>query len=1372
MSGKSAVPRQRGRGTPTRQIAVEPKSSDALGVELEPEKIRAIRKCLGLSQAEAGELLGGGPRAFTKYESGIVKPAAAVVTLLRLLEQDPAMIRKLQAVKSLPMTPMPEAASPFQIGGEHIARLNELSFPQFLRRLLYAEAQARDLPTDGIHVSDNISAPDGGEDGRIEWQDGPVRTLSLPCRVNQFQLKSGQITPASAGRDVLLNGKVKPMVRPVLEAGGHYRMLCAHPYTKKAIESRERSIREAIRNAGIPIDDSQITFWDAGQIAAWANQHPAVAVWVKEQTQPGTIGPFRSWTHWASHPDHDNSPWVEDERLSPLQDRLRMAAATPQSSLRLVGLAGIGKSRLALEALGPLDDNLPLSDMVLYANESEADTNVIINVVQTLADIGSRSVIIVNRCCPKTHRILAGMVSRSSSRLSLLTLDDEIPTGTLDETTMKVDEASSTVIEAIIDQTSPNLPSMDRRRLVHFSEGFPRIAIEVSQAWRVSKPIAHVAAEDMVNSFILGRQPREPERTLKSAMLVAVFGMVAVEPDDGQLQEVAAFGRGLTTDDLRVGIDQLAERGIVRRRGRLRVLQPRPIAMRLAERQWREWSSSQWDHLLAGLVSSPLRITAARVLARLNTTSIAKEVVRHVCRPNGFLVGYEALTRPGQSEVLSSLAEVLPAVVLETMERCLDEVDDLLRVKGDVRRHIVWALEKITFDPDTFERGARLLFRLAVAENETWHNNASGLFRGIFRTRLGNTAADGYARLALLDEISNVAKPAERLLVVEALTEGLEVMGFRMVGAETHGSRPALSSWLPPSRDAETQYVTGCVSRLANIAAQENSRPFAAYAREKLGQRLRTLVGFVCMDALEQAIDRVAPAAGNWPEAVESLGNFLEYDATSSNLEIVKRIRKLLANLLPENLESRIRFLVTTMPQGYPLGEKMELDEQARRQEEALRELAADLAQAPDVLNRALPELSRGDHSRASIFGQALGQLADLYTPAIWLERIVQAAVDAPDANRNLSLLSGYCIGVANSHPEMAKPIKERLTRSSLLAPAFPSVCVGLGIVPFDIKLAVDALRDGLLLPGQLTLWGFGGELGRISLLEVMPLFDALLEDDEKLEDDENEAFSVMLDLIDKYLGESPEAFGSLRLTIRKCVEKCVSDGKVPSDTMDAFHFEQLTMRMLGQGRGDADACAIALDLAKLMVVSSRQIGKTLPNPIIHQLLSGFPEIVWPYVGAAIVSDSSQAWLMEHVLGKRMSLRKGNPPILSLPEATLFSWCHAHPDEAPAFVARVIPVLATGKDTENKLHPLLCRLVGEFGECSNVLNGIDHNITNFSWTGSLTRYYDQYIKPLSALTDHQFPAVRHWTKRLISQLQARIEQAREQDAEEDAECEN
>ena len=180
--------------------------------EITPQEIRAIRRQLGLSQVEAGQLIGGGPRAFTKYETGNVKPAASVISLLRILEADPAALATLRGHE--PRSIAAGVASPFGVTGQDIASLTGRTFPQLLRRLLHAEAQAKDLPADGIQVASNLSAADGGEDGRITWKDGPARTSFLPSRLCQFQLKTGKITPSAAAKDVLTKGgAVKVMVR-------------------------------------------------------------------------------------------------------------------------------------------------------------------------------------------------------------------------------------------------------------------------------------------------------------------------------------------------------------------------------------------------------------------------------------------------------------------------------------------------------------------------------------------------------------------------------------------------------------------------------------------------------------------------------------------------------------------------------------------------------------------------------------------------------------------------------------------------------------------------------------------------------------------------------------------------------------------------------------------------------------------------------------------------------------------------------------------------------------------------------------------------------------------------------------------------------
>ena len=46
-------------------------------------------------------------------------------------------------------------------------------------------------------------------------------------------------------------------------------------------------------------------------------------------------------------------------------------------------------------------------------------------------------------------------------------------------------------------------------------------------------------------------------------------------------------------------------------------------------------------------------------------------------------------------------------------------------IRGNIRRHLVWALEKIAFHPGSFDEGAHLLLRLALAENEEIGNNAT-----------------------------------------------------------------------------------------------------------------------------------------------------------------------------------------------------------------------------------------------------------------------------------------------------------------------------------------------------------------------------------------------------------------------------------------------------------------------------------------------------------------------------------------------------------------------------------------------------------------------------------------------------------------------
>ncbi len=62
---------------------------------LEPEEIKRIRKKLRLTQEAAGNLIGGGARAFQRYEAGDLLPSRAISSALVLLDRDPPALAAL-----------------------------------------------------------------------------------------------------------------------------------------------------------------------------------------------------------------------------------------------------------------------------------------------------------------------------------------------------------------------------------------------------------------------------------------------------------------------------------------------------------------------------------------------------------------------------------------------------------------------------------------------------------------------------------------------------------------------------------------------------------------------------------------------------------------------------------------------------------------------------------------------------------------------------------------------------------------------------------------------------------------------------------------------------------------------------------------------------------------------------------------------------------------------------------------------------------------------------------------------------------------------------------------------------------------------------
>ena len=1339
---------------------------------LTPDEIRATRERLGLSQREAGRLLGGGPRAFAKYEAGTVNPSAASNNLLLVLRSNPSSASVLFGPQYRPVEP--SRFPLFEVTGKDISELSIEMLPKLLRRLLSVEAEFNDLPREGIHVASNIFVPDDGEDGRIVWSGGPKRTRFLPSRYCQFQLKAGKVYPGKLRNEVLTKERLaKDLVAEMLRSGGNYILLCSNPYTQNKIQLRIEAMHAALIDAGLNIEVEKVDFRDADQIAEWVNFYPSVATWVREKVRPVGLGPFRSWAHWAGKTEHSRIRLVGDERLADLRVPLLKKVKIPRKVVRIVGLSGIGKSRLCLEAFGTIESDeatgLLLSAIVLYADLDENNPGIICRTLQDLAASGVRAIVVIDRCYPEVRQSLSNIAIREDSSLSLVTLEDALPSETLDKDTLPVSKASDSVVEGILDQMLPSHPLTDRLRLARFAQGFPEIAIGISATWEEGLPLVKFTDEELVESYILERSKRSHSQLLDSAKLLATFGLIDTgKLGDLTLKKIANLSGTIDPDRFCTEVADMVRRGIVQRRGRLVALQPLPAAMSLANLQWSEWEQQpgKWDKAFSGGISPSLSVSAARQLALLNTTAIAREVAGNICREGGpFEVTWED-TKLWRAEVISFLAEVNPLAVANLIQRLIERPKTESEPFPLVSSHFVPALQKITFHRATFEIGASLLLKCARLDGNASRSDASRIFTELFHIPLGGTEAVGTKRIDFLAEINPFENQEISLLAIEALSSGLEFNGYQQVSsAQMQGSAPTLRSWCPTTREEEQTYMKGCMELLLKFAPRNDI--MGTTARHRLGAALDSLIlrGFI--DLAEILVQQVAPMKKGWPYGLRTLNGVLLFHSEDLEAKDLSRVQDLAEQLQPRDLQDRVKILVTEVPMPDAVQGGTDGLQVYETRLAIVEDLAKELLREQTILSRVLPDLCRGTQSMADDLGKAVAEAADL--PLDWFDIVQEAAMGVPSDSFNPDFLVGFLHGLRKSHPETVDDFKQKMAGTSRLAPALLRICLRLGIVESDFQLVIGAFQEGMLPPWQLERWAMRGVLSEIPISSIASFLDSLI-------GHSPEAFIVAIHLTSVLASDKPEKLSELLPQVCRLAENFRQWRKAQfhdqqSPVMSQFRFCKIMDEMLNRGRQNPDACVTVLALGKALCQVEESRDCFLIKDVLPKMLSDFPEIVWSLIGQAIASDSRRARVFEFILGDSYVIgRDSNPIFLNLPENTIFAWCHAHPTCAPAFTAAVLPVLASKPDDSavHALHPLLSRLLDDFGEQEDVRNAVESNMLRRGWFKSETTKYTPYEEPLSSLHKHHKQEVRTWAKTLSRDLEVAIAKARVRDEDRDA----
>ncbi len=484
----------------------------------------------------------------------------------------------------------------------HSLQGRDADFVDLLRHLLYVEAFTHGLALGGIHVAAQITVADGGEDGRIEWKDGRERTDYLLTRFTVFQIKASAMSKAKCRGEVVdrKTKALKPAIREVVDRSGSYIVFGTDRCSPLMLKDRIAGLKEGIKAATGKADAGNVDFYDANKIAAWVNRFPSIQGWAHEKIDGKCIDGLQSWESWSQNPRLRASSvaFALGKTKTQKLDLARLIAdiprdlAQPRTVLRLVGLSGLGKTRIALEMFRPpasRDDiaQAARSAAVVYAHSSIGPDQ-IVRILHQWRAHESRLIFVVDDCSIELHRALDEVARHPDSNVSLMTLDFDLSTTNDQGMRIELTPFEDAVIDAIVKDTCPGLGPAEISRVTHFADGFPVMAVLLGESLSGSNANwASLQDDILLRNIVWGRgvENEEGRNVISACSLFATIGISGNRTSERDF--VASSLCELSPEKFHKWVIHFEERGLIQRHGDVALVLPKPVALRLASGRWR-----------------------------------------------------------------------------------------------------------------------------------------------------------------------------------------------------------------------------------------------------------------------------------------------------------------------------------------------------------------------------------------------------------------------------------------------------------------------------------------------------------------------------------------------------------------------------------------------------------------------------------------------------------------------------------------------------------------------------------------------------------------------------------------------------------------
>lgn len=1029
--------------------------------------------------------------------------------------------------------------------------------------------------------------------------------------------------------------------------------------------------------------------------------------------------PFKQYANW-NRPDFSTEFILTDE-LSEILERLRRELLENSQPQRIIGPKISGRTRIAWQFLRrnkPILKRHEAIERIYYYPEGEEYASIARQIL-VLKELNQEHIIILDNCSYKTHKRLCEDLF--GSNLKILTIG-EVTNTEEDYSTIKI---SNEIIDSLISVIVQSKYSGEQAlKLITKANG------------NVSKANSFITAElgdtdvDDENEIwkkLLGEY-FENDEVNKVLAFLSLFSHIGYNDHfSHQADFVRKFSSGFTTTQFYSLIEKMSVKGIIRVVGDF-------IKMNLyCEKLYQTALEhlrqlKHFDYFIQLISENGLSRQFVDRLFEYQNSETAKFILKEISRDNGILFDFDFINSTGGSELVIGITELLPAAVLKGIQETVGKLEiDQLKSFEKGRRNVIWSLEYLVSTEEYFNDAARLLYQLALAENESISNNASGQFRRLFQAKLASTIAGLNQRMTFLKTIVEGTEALNDILL-SALKSALITQGWIGFGIATRNIENKFD-YKEPSEEELLEYWNEAIELLRKSNTSVSNKVLLDNFRSQfiLGNK----------KAIWNAISEIFVAEGEIKQEWRSVLEMLLQDERVDS-EDKKNISELIGKYVSDKTRDDLKYKVALAPYSVTMVDGKRID---NSQEEA-NQLAKDLFENDQFTWRDhIDVLLEGEQRKTFEFGSTCAALNPGNDE--FVDLIAQNLSKIEASIQNSSLVLGYLSGTND-------PNFTRETIDKFLA---------VEKIDFHTVQMTRLIKPTLSDLEKLYLVF---ERHPRLITDVQWINLSLLEDDDFISfinwiliKDSLEWWWSAIEICESYLRDKDGWSNEIVDLINSLLAKPgIVKGEGLHGWSSYFSFTEL-MRYISKYKIKDDLivsiCREIIELAEeLSINNTSDITE-----ILGILFRTNWEVAWPIISDGLLNE--QIYLgfeLQNIL---------RDALLDIEDEKLLTWMHENPEAAPQKIIKFVDFEERNGDGKD-FPPLVKQMLTHFCSNKEFLNTFSSRLHSYGISGSAVPINEQRMELMTKLLKGYPKEILEFAEQQIKYFERIIDQERRNDA--------